>query len=658
MASTQAGQFISITTPLGADVLLLRSFTGREAISQLFNFQLELVSDKPPIKLESIIGQNVTVNMTLTDGSKRYFNGFVSEFAQTSQDSQFIYYQAAMVPWLWFLTQTSDCRIFQNKTVPEIVTQIFQEFGFRDFKSALQATYERLEVAIQYRETEFNFISRLMEREGMFYFFEHEQGKHTLVIADQTAAHPVLPGTPSVPYQPGDASGAGGDAITRFALRRGWRPGKYAMNDYNFETPSINLEVTSTSTVEVGGNRKNELYEHPGDYRKKTRGEALARIRLQEIESISQVVKGTSSCRAMAAGYRFTLTGHDRQKFNQAYVISNVHHAAKVGNGASAGNVETYTNEFLAIPHSLPFRPFRLTSQPVARGPETGVVVGPKGEEIFVDEYGRVKVQFHWDRIGKRDENSSGWIRVAQPWAGKQWGTLFIPRGGDEVLVQFLHGDLDRPVVIGSLYNGDDRPPYPLPAGQTMTTIKSNSTKGGGGSNELRFEDKKGLEEIFLHGERDWRTVVEHDQNETVGNNTTVKVGGNRVETVGKAQTLTIGASFQVTVDTAMNETIGSDKQIQVGGTVSEAIGKDLRVTVGNDERLTIGKNFTVSAGNGITVEAQKNVSISAADELTLKCGQAVIVLRKNGDISITGKEISIKGSGDVIIKGEKIIQN
>ena len=239
MPDTQDGQFISVTTPLGDDVLLLRSFTGQEAISQLFRFRLELVSEKPPIRLESIIGQNVTVNMALSDGSTRYFNGFVSQFAQTGQDSQFTYYQAEMVPWLWFLSQTSDCRIFQNKPVPEIVTQIFQEFGFRDFRSALQGTYERLDVAMQYRETEFDFISRLMEQAGIFYFFEHERGKHILVIADQPAAHPVLPVTPVVSYQPGRGSGPGVDVITRLALRREWRPGKYTMNDYNFETPSI-----------------------------------------------------------------------------------------------------------------------------------------------------------------------------------------------------------------------------------------------------------------------------------------------------------------------------------------------------------------------------------------------------------------------------------
>jgi len=306
MPSTQAGRFISITTPLGDDVLLLQKFTGQEGVSQLFSFQLELVSEKPPIKLESIIGQNVTVNMMLTDVSTRHFNGFVSQFAQTDQDSQFTYYQAEVVPWLWFLSQTSDCRIFQNKTVPEIVMQTFHEFGFRDFRSALQGTYEPHEVVVQYHETEFNFISRLMEKAGIFYFFEHEQGKHTFVMADQPAAHPVLPGKPTVSYQPGNISGAGRDVITRFALKREWRPGKYAMNDYNFELPSTDLEVASTSRVEVGGNRRYELYEHPGDYRKRAQGESLTRIRLQEVESISEVGSGTSTCRAMAAGYRFT----------------------------------------------------------------------------------------------------------------------------------------------------------------------------------------------------------------------------------------------------------------------------------------------------------------------------------------------------------------
>jgi type VI secretion system secreted protein VgrG len=396
MPNTLAEQFISITTPLGEDALVLQKFTGQEGISQLFNFQLELVSEKAPVKLESIVGQNVTVSLTQVDGSKRHFNGFVSAFAQTDQDSQFTYYQAEVVPWLWFLSHTSDSRIFQNKTILEILTQVFQDFGFRDFRSALRGTYERHEVVVQYRETEFNFISRLMEKEGIFYFFEHEQGRHTLVVADNPAAHPVLPVTPTVPYQPGD--GAGGDVVTRLTLKREWHPGKYAMNDYNFEIPASSLEVALASTVEIGGNHRYKLYEHPGDYRRKPQGDALARIRMQEIESISQMVNGTSSCRAMAPGYRFALTGHDRPELNQDYVITQVHHEAKVSDGAGT---ETYTNKFMTIPRSVPFRPLRLTPQPVFRGPESGVVVGPKGEEIYVDEYGRVKVQFYWDREGK-----------------------------------------------------------------------------------------------------------------------------------------------------------------------------------------------------------------------------------------------------------------
>jgi type VI secretion system secreted protein VgrG len=658
MPDTQGGQFILVTTPLGDDVLLLRSFTGQEGISQLFRFRLELVSEEHPIKLESMIGQNLTVNMTLSDGSTRYFNGFVSQFTQTGRDSQFTYYNAEIVPWLWFLSQKSDCRIFQNKTVPEIITQIFQEFGFRDFRSALQGTYEPRDVMVQYHETDFNFISRLMEQAGIFYFFEHERGKHTFVMADNPAAHPVLPVTPMVSYQIGDSRGAGGDAVTRFAVKQEWRPGKYVMNDYNFELPNTDLEVTSTSRFEVGDNRRYELYEYPGDYPKKAQGESLARIRLQEVESISQVMRGTSTCRAMAAGYRFTLTGHDQQDLNQTYVITNVHYEARTGNGAGAGGIETYTNDFIAIPDSVPFRPSRLTPDPVVRGPETGVVVGPNGEEVFVDEYGRIKVQFYWDRQGKNDQNSSGWIRVAQPWAGKQWGTLFIPRVGDEVLIDFLHGDLSRPIVVGSLYNGEHRPPVSLPAGQTITTIKSSSTKGGGGSNEMRFEDKQGSEEIYLHGQRDWRTVVEHDQYEAIGNNQTVEIAGNRSETVGKAQTVTIGAGYQVTVGATMNERVGADKQATVGGALSEAVGKDFRLNIGVDGRLAMGRNFSLAAGNGITIEAQKTVIISAVDELILKCGESSIVLKKNGDISITGKAISVKASGDLVLKGQKILEN
>jgi type VI secretion system secreted protein VgrG len=646
MPNTVAEEFISITTPLGKDALVLQKFTGQEGISQLFNFQLELVSEKAPVELESIVGQNVTVILTQGDGSKRHFNGFVSKFTETGRDSQFTHYQAEVVPWLWFLSHTSDSRIFQNKTIPEILTQIFQEFGFRDFRIALQGAYEPHEVVVQYRETEFNFISRLMETEGIFYFFEHVQGRHTFVIADNPAAHPVLPVTPTISYQSADGSETGGDVVTRLALKREWHPGKYAMNDYNFEIPSTSLEVASASRAEIGGNHRYELYEHPGDYRSKARGDALARIRMQEIESISQVVSGTSTCRAMATGYRFTLARHNRQDLNRAYVVTKVQHEAQV----DTAGTKSYTNDFLAIPHSMPFRPRRLTPQPVVRGAETGVVVGPKGEEIYVDEYGRVKVQFHWDRQGKRDENSSGWIRVAQPWAGKQWGTLFVPRIGDEVLIEFVHGDMNRPYVIGSLYNGEDRPPYALPAGRTITTIKSNSSKGGGGSNELRFEDKKDSEEIYFHAQKHWRTVIENDESETIGNNKTLQVGGNLATTVGRAQTRTIGG--------AMSERVGSDKQLDIGGTLSETIGRDLRLTVGNDGRLAFGRNLVLNVGNSISIQAQKTVTISAADELTLKCGQAAIVLEKNGDISITGKEISVKASGDLVLKGQKIVQN
>jgi type VI secretion system secreted protein VgrG len=335
-------------------------------------------------------------------------------------------------------------------------------------------------------------------------------------------------------------------------------------------------------------------------------------------------------------------------------VITALQHEAEL----TAAGAEIYTNQFMAIPYSVPFRPSRLMPELVVQGSETGVVVGPKGEEIFVDEYGRVKVQFHWDRQGKNDENSSGWIRVAQPWAGKQRGTLFMPRIGDEVLIDFIHGDLRRPIVVGSVYNGEDKPPVSLPTGQTITTIKSSSTKGGGGSNELRFEDKKGSEEIYLHGQKDARTVIEHDQYEAIGNNKTLNVGNNRSETIGKAQALTIGAAYQLTVGTTLNERIGSDKQIAVGGALSETVGKDLRLNIGTDGRLIVGRNFSLAAGNGITIEAQKSISISAGDELTINCGQASIVLQKNGDISITGKEVSVKASGNIVLKGQKILEN
>lgn len=737
---TQDTRLIGITTPLGKDVLLLREFSGRESISQLSAFDLDLLSKDPEIKFEDIIGKRVTLRVTLSQDKERYFNGFISRFVQTGAQTGMANYRATMVPWLWFLTKTTDCRIFQNKTIPDIVQGIFKEYGFTDVTAKLQGTYEPRDYCVQYRETDYNFVARLMEQYGIFYFFEHEKEKHTLVLTDNPDAHQPCPEQPKAKWNPQGSKSLTEDVVSTLEVEKIFRPGKYSLTDYNFETPSTSLLSEIDTTITVGGNTKYEVYDYPGEYEKKAQGKTLVKLRMEEQEVKHLSVTGTSSCRAFATGYRFDFEDYSRADLNQAYVLTAVSHSATVGDtyttGKSSDGSSAYTNAFVCIPHKVPFRPPQITPKPIVQGPQTAVIVGPSGEEIYSDKYGRVKAQFHWDREGKKDENSSCWMRTSQNWAGKQWGGVFIPRIGQEVIVEFLEGDPDRPIITGRIYNAEQMPPYALPANQTQSGVKSNSSKGGGGSNEWRFEDKKGSEEIYLHGQKDWNIVIEndksqsigHDESLTVGNNRTKKVGvdqsedvgsnktihvganhtetidanktmtvgGNHTETISGNETitvntasahtialaraLTIGAVYQVSVGAAMNETIGAakaeeigaaksvnvglsssenigvNKSVDAGSDISEKAGKNISMNAGKNIAATAGDNISESAGKDVTINAGKKMVLSAADEITIVTGSASIVMKKNGDITISGNKINVKGDGKITVKGEKVL--
>jgi type VI secretion system secreted protein VgrG len=559
MAYTQENRLIAIDTPLGEDAVLLEQFTGREGISQLFHFELELLSEDPLIVFQGIVGQRVTLKIKLADpDERRYINGFVSRFTQSGASERFTHYRAEVVPWLWFLTRKANCRIFQNKTVPDIITQIFTDLGFRDFKNALQGNFESREYCVQYRETDFHFVTRLMEEEGIFYFFEHTQDTHTLVLANSSTVHQPCPGQMTALYEPAEGELEEEDAITKWEMRQEIRPGKYALTDYNFETPSTSLAVNIPSQVHLGDNSKYEVYDYPGKYPKRSQGETLVKVRMEEEETPGTVVIGEGRCRAFTSGYRFDLVEHYRQDMNTSYVLTEVKHSASVGDGytTGAGKGEGYTGEFTCIPFSSVFRPPRVTPKPIVQGPQTAVVVGKAGEEMWVDKYGRVKVQFHWDREGKWDENSSCWVRVAQNWAGKRWGAMFIPRIGQEVIVDFLEGDPDRPIITGRVYNAEEMPPYELPKEQTKSTIKSNSSKGGGGFNEVRFDDAKGKEQIFIHAQRDMDVRIENDQREWIGKDQHLIVKGTRNEDV--TQDFYLKSGMKIVIEAGAELTIKS----------------------------------------------------------------------------------------------------
>ncbi|NVN91639.1 MAG: type VI secretion system tip protein VgrG [Desulfuromonadales bacterium] len=640
MAYIQENRLIAIDTPLGKDVLLLAEFHGSEGISRLFSFELNLVSENHNISFADIVGKNVTLSIILADASVRYLNGVISRFAQgrgggdLGGDPRFSRYRATMVPWLWLLTRTADSRIFQKLSVPDIIEKVFKEQGFNDFKMKLQSGYAERDYCVQYRETDFAFVTRLLEEEGIQYFFEHEKGKHTLILADSPQENKPCPHQSTARYQLSGEGRMEEDVITGLDRMQEIRPAKYTLNDFNFEIPNTDLKANVPSSHKLGPGER-EIYDYPGMYAKKNEGDRLARIRMEEEEAQITTIIGSSSCRAFTSGYRFSLTSFFRSDMNnKEYVLATIEHGAE--QGWEDKSDLTYSNRFTCIPFDIPFRPPRLTPKPVVHGSQTAIVVGPKGDEIYTDEHGRVKVQFHWDREGKKDENSSCWIRVAQVWAGASWGAMYIPRIGQEVIVDFLEGDPDRPIITGRVYHGMNKPPYPLPAEKTKSTIKSNSSQGGEGFNEFRFEDKKGEEQIFVHAERDMDQRVKNDIREWVGRDRSLIVKRDNFETIEFDRHLNVTRD-EMTV-------IGRDRHLKVAGKEATEVAGSRSITVNGDMIEVIRKSGSVEAGGDYYIKGM-NVVIEGMTGLTIKVGGSFVTLNSGG-VFISGPLVNINSGG------------
>ena len=720
------GRDTLVTGPLPDGALLLESFQGKETLGKPYHYQLTLLSNDHDIPVDKVLGQSLTVHIKLDTGDTRFFSGIVTYFGKVGLSMNHTRYVAVLNPKLTLFDHARDCRIFFTQDAPALATDVLAQRGFTDVESgALKSTYRKREYCVQYRETDFNFIQRLFEEEGIYYFFKHENDKHTLILADSATAHGKAPGYESINYLPKARKQildeehfwslrvAGSLYAGRFTVVRGY--------DYSKARPSATLVEVKTSSAPQPGSDF-EDYDYPGGLSEKPDAEAEASVRLEGDHVGNTLIEVEGNTMGLGVGNLVTLKKPafldgdlnpfwDEGDFKKEYLIISATYSISINQyetGDAAESDEPFRATYSLLDSQSPYRPRRSAFKPRIEGPQTALVVGPAGDEIYTDKFGRVKVQFDWDRLGKHDEESSCWVRVAQIWAGKQWGAMHIPRIGHEVMVEFLDGDPDRPIITGRVYNADNMPPYALPDNKTQSGIKSRSSKGGSASNfnEFRFEDSKGKEEVYLQAEKDMNILVKndearavgHDRVKSVGHDETSTIKGNRTEEVDKNETITIHGSRSETVDKnesitiagGRTEDVGKDESISIGGNRTESVGKSESISIGGTRSLSVGKNesitiagegkvdvgkafsLTVGAGRKQTITGDEQVTVSkkilfeAGDEIMLKSGDASITLKKDGTIILKGKDVSITASGkinakadsDVIIKGSKVSKN
>ena len=518
------------------DAFTFRHMQGREALSELFDYRVELLSEDDAIGLEEILGTPLMLVMGVEGGAERIFHGHVVQFVYAGTDGSYACYHARVRPWLWFLSTTTDCRIFQNLSVPDIIAEIFAKYPVASFTFKLNETHAPREYCVQYNETDLNFVQRLCEDEGIFFFFEHKNGEHKLILADNKEAYLQRDGYAEVPFYPrDDQSRRERDHLYDWRSALDVRPGQFSQTSFDFEKPRADL-ATRRSAPMPHAAADGEVYCYPACYVEIDHGNQLARLRLEEHQATHRRMRGAGTVAGLGCGQIFSLTNYPRKDQNDKYLVLSVEHeiwADGYRTKSSGGEEEPYLCAIEVQPSAVPFRPPLVTPKPVMPGPESAIVTGPAGEEIWTDKYGRVKVQFPWDRLGANDENSSCWIRVCQAWAGTNFGGIHIPRIGQEVIVEFLQGDPDRPIITGRVYDGANMPPYDLPARATQSGLKSNSTKGGAGFNEFRFEDKKNSEDIYLHAQKTWTIDVQDAETETVGTSITTNAGGDIKRSAG-----------------------------------------------------------------------------------------------------------------------------
>ncbi|RQZ92298.1 type VI secretion system tip protein VgrG [Burkholderia cepacia] len=710
----------TLDSPHGDD-LKFHTLDGSDELGRLFEFRIEALADSHSLSLKDMLGKPVTVRIEQQDLSTRYLNGIVARASLAGRRAERYYgYELIVRPWLWLATRRSDCRIFQNKTVPEIVQEVLSTYGF-PIESHLAETYVPRDYCVQYNETDAAFVSRLMEFEGIYFWFRHAEDTHTLMLGDAMSSHTALPGYETIPYIARDRT-----AIADEERIDGWLPaqevsvGRHQTTDYDYTKPRADL---SSQKVDPRGHDHDSFasFEWPGGYRDDAPGAHYSRVRLEEQQAEHERASADTDVRGVAPGYLFTLERCPRADQNREYLIVRCQYRFQENAYASDQGAEAVVHQTMMLvqPSSLPYRSPRDTPRPRTNGPQTATVVGPPGEEIWTDQYGRVKLQFRWDRYGQSNQDSSCWVRVSSPWAGGGFGGVQIPRVGDEVVVDFLNGDPDEPIVTGRVYNGEKMPPWGLPGSATQSGLLSRSSPGGTTehANAFRFEDKKGAEQLWMHAERNFDAETELDHSLSVGNNHTHTVGndetmqvknnrqrsvgqnetvnigqnrvaqiganethgvvGNRTRTVGQNETVTIAANRDATIGGAHTETVAKAKTETIGeaktlnvGQMYQTTSQDMKTlvasahteeigtrtsTIANAHTHTVGGEHTVNVGANHTTNVQHQVLVNAGDQLALVCGMSSIVMKSDGTITIQGVNVASTGTNTHSVNGKTV---
>jgi type VI secretion system secreted protein VgrG len=637
---------ITLESPLGEEVLLFAGLEGEDAISQPFAYELTMFSRDPAIKATDLLGRPLT--LSLDQGEQvRQINGIITEFSFVDIGESFARYRAMLRPALWLLSLSRNNRIFQGDSVPQIVEKVLKPHGISFDKRGLSKPYPPRDYCVQYGESDLDFVQRLLEHEGILYFFQHGSGEHKLVLSDNSGQLPSAEGLDTLPWSPQQLTGSfSGSFINAWQSVSALRTGKYAHTDYDFEKPSSNLRAQAQDTGPLSAS-DSELYHYPGHYVAFARGDGLAKLRIEELQAPRQRATAQTTAAGLYSGATFTLADHPRAEENvlqlilrTRYRVWDDQYAPATIRQAAERPMSGWELTLDLQPASIPFRPERRTPRPVMQGPQTAVVVGPSGQEIFTDKYARVKVQFHWDRLNKKNQDSSCWVRVSAAWAGAGWGFIQIPRIGQEVIVDFLEGDPDQPIITGRVYNAEQMPPYGLPGSATQSGWKSNSSPGGGGWNELRFEDKKGSEEVYFQAEK--------DHNELVKNDETRKIGRDWKEEVVRDATQDVGHDRAETVGNDKSTEVGRHRQVKIGSNDTETVGNNRALTVQNDETIHIVGNSAENIDKNHSQQVQlRQTVIVGIDRSDAVGANEVRVVGKDRSVNVGSNQAHVVGGDD-----------